>query len=289
MNPHLQKIPMDGGQSFSVQLEMGLKFNKQWHYHQEVEIIYIIHGSGTRCIGDSVDYFKEDQLFFIGSNVPHMLRPDQDYNPNYPDEVVVIHFQPELFNPFLSLPENKKIADLLNQASFGISIHSETLLSAKALIHSSMIARNTDRFIILLQLLNLIAGSQSNRIISHTAFGYSFHKSDDSRLNRIFHYTLANFSKEITLKEIAELVHLCPHSFCRYFKSRTRKRYSFFLLELRISHACKLLTESNLSIAIISYECGLMNFSNFNRHFKSVTGKTPLEYRKKFNAVKKTG
>lgn len=286
MNPHLQTISLPNDQSFSVQLEMGLSLYKQWHYHREIELIYFIKGSGTRCIGDHVENFKEDEMLLIGSNVPHMMRPDKEYNPNNPDEVVVIHFLPDILNTFLSLPENKAITDLLSKASYGISIHGETLLAAKKLIYLIRFARNTERFIILLQLLNLIADSASNRLISHTAFGTSFHKSDDSRLNRIYHYTLNNFSREITLNEIAELVHLCPHSFCRYFRSRTRKRYSLFLLEVRVSHACKLLSESDMSVGVISYESGFMNLSNFNRHFKSVTGKTPLEYRKQFQAIR---
>jgi AraC-like DNA-binding protein len=286
MNPQLHKIALDSNQSFSAELEMGLKLNKQWHYHLEIELIYIIKGSGTRCIGDNVASFKEGQLFLIGSNVPHMMRPDLEYDPNNPDEVVVIHFLPEIMNSFLSLPENKAITDLIKKAAYGLSIHGETLSAAKKLIYSIRFARNTERFIVLLQLLNLLACSSNNQLISHTAFGASFHKSDDTRLNRIYHYTLNNFSRQITLKEIAEIVHLCPHSFCRYFKSRTKKRYSLFLLEVRISHACKLLAESDQSVAIVSYESGFMNFSNFNRHFKLITRKTPLEYRKALHGLK---
>ena len=287
MNPHLQTIPLASDQSFSVQLEMGLSLYKQWHYHREIELIYFIRGSGTRCIGDNVENFKEDEMLLIGSNVPHMMRPDKEYDPGSPDEVVVIHFLPDILNTFLSMPENKAITDLLKKASYGIRIYGETLLVAKKLIYQIRFARNTERFIILLQLLNLIADSPNTHLVSHTAFGAAFHKSDDSRLNRIYHYTLNNFSREITLKEIAELVHLCPHSFCRYFRSRTRKRYSLFLLEVRVSHACKLLSESDMSVGVISYESGFMNLSNFNRHFKSVTGKTPLEYRRQLQGIRK--
>ena len=287
MNPQLQAIPLFADESFSAKLEMGLSFNKQWHYHREIELIYFIQGSGTKCIGDRVETFKEDELLVIGSNVPHMMRPDNDYNPDKPDEVVVVHFLPEILTPFFSLPENKAISDLIkHKASYGISIQGETLLAAKKLIYQIRFARNTERFIILLQLLHLIAHSGSNRLISHTAFGASFHESDDSRLNRIYHYTLNNFSRNITLKEIAELVHLSPHSFCRYFRSRTKKRYSLFLLEVKVSHACKLLSESDLSIGIICYESGFMNMSNFNRHFKLITGKTPLEYKRQFYTIK---
>lgn len=286
MNPHLQSIPLNSDQSFSVELIMGLDLYKQWHYHREIELIYFIRGSGKRCIGDNVKNFQEDEMILIGSNVPHMMRPDKAYDSYNPDEVIVIHFLPEILKSFLVLPENKAISDLLQKASYGIGIHGETLLAAKRLVYSIRSARNTERFIILLQLLNLIAHSGNNTLVSHTAFGAAFHKSDDNRLNRIYHYTLNNFSREITLKEIAGLVHLTPHSFCRYFRSRTRKRFSLFLLEVRVSHACKLLSDTDLSVGVVSYESGFMNLSNFNRHFKLVTDKTPLEYRKQFHNLK---
>lgn len=286
INPHLQKIPLDSNESFSVQLEMGLSLYKQWHYHREIELIYIIRGSGTRFIGDRVDNFKDDDLFLIGSNVPHMMRTDKEYDKNQPDEVVVIHFLPEILSFFLNMPENKAIADLFSKASHGLSIHGETLLSVKKLVYSIRFTRNSERIIMLLQILNIIAGSDHNEIISHTAFGSAFNKSDDNRLNKIYHYTLNNFSREITLKEVADVVHLCPHSFCRYFKSRTKKTYSSFLMEIRLSHAYKLLSETDYSISVVSYESGFMNLSNFNRHFKALTHKTPLEYRKQFHSLR---
>jgi AraC-like DNA-binding protein len=286
MNPHLQKIPLGENESFSVQLEMGLSLYKQWHYHREIEILYIIRGSGTRFIGDQVDNFKDGDLFFIGSNVPHMMRTDEDHDPDEPDEVVVIHFLPEILHFFLNMPENKAVVDLFSKASHGLNILDETLLSVKAMIDSIRFARNSDRVITLLQILNTIAGSNQYKLISNTAFGSAFNKSDDNRLNKIYHYTLNNFSKQISLKQVADIVHLCPHSFCRYFRSRTRKRYSTFLMEVRLSHACKLLSETDYSISVVSYESGFMNLSNFNRHFKLIIGKTPLEYRRQFYSVR---
>ena len=86
--------------------------------------------------------------------------------------------------------------------------------------------------------------------------------------------------KKINTKEIAAIAYLSEHSFCRYFKSKTGKTYSNFLHEIRIKHACKLLTESKLTIAQIINECGFVNFTNFFRYFKQINGKTPAEYQK---------
>jgi AraC-like DNA-binding protein len=69
-------------------------------------------------------------------------------------------------------------------------------------------------------------------------------------------------------------------SFCRFFKKNTGKTFIEFLNEFRITHACKLLAESDFSITDICYECGYNNFSHFNSYFKKITGKSPSEYRK---------
>ena len=287
MDPHLLAIPLSSQESFSVKLEIGWNFYKQWHYHREIEIIYIIKGSGTRFIGDRIDNFKEDELMLIGSNLPHMFRTQGDLSIENPDtEAIVVDFLPDILSSFLNLPENTAIADLLRKAGHGLEITGDTLLSAKRILHSIRYARNTEKVILLIQLLHLIASSREKEALSQFMFKNAFNKSDDERLNRIYNYTMNNFLRQITLQEIADVVHMSPNSFCRYFKSRTKKRYSSFLLEIRVSHACKLLSESTYSMAVIAYESGFMNVSNFNRHFKLITDKTPFQYRAQVRAMK---
>lgn len=284
MNPHYHKINLGADDSFSVLYELGASFYNQWHYHSEIELAYIIEGSGTLFIGDSVHNFKADDLLIIGSNLPHMLKSNNEYYINdsgLKSEATMIHFLPQLFNSsFLSLPENKDISKLLYQSSYGININIKESGKLQSLMHDIRYAQNGERIIKLLQILNNVAQSEHIEVMSHKKFGKPFNSNDEHRLNRIYHYTLNNFLKNITLEEIANVVHMCPHSFCRYFKSRTKKTYSTFLLEIKVSHACKLLMETNYTAGMICYESGFTNMSNFNRHFKAITGKTPLEYRK---------
>jgi AraC-like DNA-binding protein len=63
------------------------------------------------------------------------------------------------------------------------------------------------------------------------------------------------------------------------------KKFTQFVNEIRIVHACKLLTESQDSISNISYASGFNNFSHFNRQFKNITGESPSAYRKKITQV----
>ena len=71
-------------------------------------------------------------------------------------------------------------------------------------------------------------------------------------------------------------------AFCRYLMGITVKGFIFFVNEMRIGYACKLLIENHLSISQICFESGFNNISNFNRMFKRQTGQTPGEYQQQF-------
>jgi AraC-like DNA-binding protein len=101
-------------------------------------------------------------------------------------------------------------------------------------------------------------------------------------MGQVYEYVMQNFQSKVSLEEAAQLTNLSVSSFSRYFKSRVNKSFSDFVTEVRISHACKLLNETELNISEISYECGLFTLSNFNKLFRDRVKKTPMEYRKQF-------
>ena len=81
------------------------------------------------------------------------------------------------------------------------------------------------------------------------------------------------------MDEAAQTAHMSTPSFCRYLKKRTRKTFTGLVNDLRIAEAQKLLHNDQFSISEIAFEVGFNNLSNFNRRFKTITGKTPGEYR----------
>ncbi|MCX6227558.1 MAG: AraC family transcriptional regulator, partial [Bacteroidia bacterium] len=104
-------------------------------------------------------------------------------------------------------------------------------------------------------------------------------KEDNLKLKRIFDYITKNFEKRITLYEVAGLINLTPTAFCRFFKLRTNKTFSQFLIEVRINQACKMLSNGNFNVTETFFSCGYNNSSNFHRHFRQHTGLTPSEYK----------
>lgn len=287
MKPQLLKMSLDQLQSFSVRQDKVPHFLKNLHYHSEVEFVLIEKGSGTQLIGDNISRFSEGDLYLIGSNLPHCWRCDDIYFENRPGllaEAKVVHFLENYWgDQFLELPENKPIKDLLAKAKSGIKVIGKTKSTVSKLLRKLLIAKSTDRIILILQALNLMAHSKDIEILSNSVFRIeNYIETEAERINDIFNYTMSNFHRKITLEEIADVANISPNSFCRYFKNITKKTYTQFLIEVRIRHACKLLIESTKNVNYVCYESGFNNFSNFNKYFKAITGKNPLMYKKSF-------
>lgn len=284
MKPQLLKVPRNLQQSFSIRRDVVLYFYDRWHYHPELELVHIEQGSGTQFVGDNIQNFQSGDLLLIGSNLPHYWRCDEKYfqgNSKLYAQATVLHFSEAMFGePFLALPENKSIRDLLDRARWGIKLQGKENQLIKNLLQHLLDQKESNSIIPLLQILETLAQNSEIVQLSNTFNDQQYDQYDTDRINHIYQYSLGNFQQKISIEEIAGVASISPNSFCRYFKSRTRKTYSQFLLEIRIGHACKLLREGKLNIAQTCFESGFNNFANFNKYFKIHTGKSPLQYQK---------
>jgi len=130
--------------------------------------------------------------------------------------------------------------------------------------------------------LDTMARMANFRILASKAYQLEEHRELNSRLDKIMHFINTNYQRKITQEEIAKKIGMTTPAFCRYFKEKTGKSYTFFVNEMRIGYACKLLIEKNLPITQVCFECGFNNISNFNRMFKRQTGFTPGAYQQQF-------
>lgn len=281
MKPHFHRVPVKSQNSFSIRHEQKAGFGTVWHYHPELELHYLIKGRGVRLIGDNISNFSDGELILLGENLPHVWRVEEGIDEDV--EVIVIHFLPDcLGSDFLNLPEAYLLPRLFERAKRGLVVQGEAKAKIVELMLRAVDATNMERLILLLSILNILAETPERSDITS---GHAFYKSSDMetlRLNKIYEFTLAHYRNDITLQQVAAIANLGVTSFCRYFKLMTRKTYNDFLVEIRISHACRLLIEDRLATDVICFECGFNNVSNFYRHFRKVTEMTPLEYKKRY-------
>lgn len=292
MKAHLNTFLNSDDRSFSVKWSDYYHALNELHYHRELEIIYIAEGTGTLLIGEQLEEVSSGMLIAIGPDVPHMFKFEtysyfnelmKQGRIDLPLKLLTLHIDPEILGErFLTLPENELIANLLKDALKGIIFEGDAIEPILALIQNLTQAAIHQRLWLLMQLLNTMGENPERRYITSATDQSAYNESDENRLTKVYLYTLNNFTKTIVLKDVAKLVYMVPNAFCRYFKQRTHKSYFTFLMEVRIRHACKLLKEHDYSIVVVCYESGFSNLSNFNRHFKLLVGKTPLQYRQFF-------
>jgi AraC family transcriptional regulator len=90
-----------------------------------------------------------------------------------------------------------------------------------------------------------------------------------------------DFRETLSLAGLAARVRLHPVHLARIFRGRYHRSVGEYLHGRRVQAASQAMLETNRSIAEIAADCGFFDQSHFTRVFKSVTGATPSEYRKR--------
>ena len=283
--PVLEAIDTNFEQSYLYQKFDARDNNKNnaWHYHPEIEMVYVNGGSGKRQIGSNLSYYTNGTLILVGSNLPHCGFTDKLTGNK--SETVVQMKKDFLGSEFFNIPEMKKIHNLFEIAKGGIVFYGQTKRDLGAKMEFLEHQSSFNRLLSILDILNGLAISEEFRILNAKGFSMETGVKDNDRINIVFNHVKNNFKEEIALKEIADLASMTVPSFCRYFKKITNKTFVQFLNEYRLVHASKLLAEQPISISEVCFESGFNNFSHFNRSFKAFTGQNPSEYRNELKSV----
>lgn len=254
------------------------------HFHNDYEIVYVKTSTGKRVIGDHVNSFQEGDIVFVGPGLSHAWFNDRKYyeeNTELRAKSVVIYLRKNwLEEGILSMPQTDKLKRLLDHARRGVCFTGDTNLKIAA--HLTGIADTEGLWQVtnLFTILSLMSESTDYQLLSGLNYQSNQNENETGRLNRVYEYVTHNFSEEIRLKDVADIANMSSNAFCRYFHSRTQKNFSQFVNEIRVGHACQLLKNKDLTVTEISYESGYQSITNFNKFFRRITGKSPMEYRK---------
>lgn len=277
--PTLEKITPNFGSSLLVKKHLEfLKTNTPfWHFHPEIELVYVNKGKGKRHIGNHISYFNNSQLVLIGSNLPHIGYLDR-LTTNGSE--TLIQFMPDfLGKDFFKIPEMMAIDALFERAKKGIRFNLEIKQRIGAKIEQLVDLQGPSRITSFIEILNDLATTDDYTLLNANGYAFEATRQDSNKIEIIYKHINDNFKEHISLDEVAGIVSMTEPAFCRYFKKSTGKTFTKLVNEYRVVHATKLLAESTMSITDISFECGFNNFSHFNKLFKEFTGKTASIYR----------
>ncbi|RDC56340.1 AraC family transcriptional regulator [Pedobacter chinensis] len=285
LKPSFEVVEPSFGSSFYYSKYIANENNMAhlWHYHPEIEMVFVNGGTGKRQIGSHISYYTDGDLILIGSNLPHCGFTDT--NTGNKNETVIQMKADFLGQEFLNLQENKWIKELFSKAKGGIAFGEKTKKAVGPSIEEMADQPPFKKLLMLLAVLKELESSKDFTILNASGFSMQMQVQDNDRINMIFNYVKDHFQEQISLEDIAEMSSMTVPSFCRYFKKITKKTFTRFVNEYRVVHASKLLAEKHISITAISLESGFNNFSHFNKIFHEFTGKSASEYRNELKLI----
>ena len=266
------KIPKTEFESIRVQIDKGAYFYDTLHKHPEVQLTLIIKGEGNLLVGDYFGNFGPGEIFLIGSNASHIFRCNESYYQEDSDKeaysISIFFDKKSLGHDFLNLPESSRLEEWFNQPYCGLRYTGNIVEKITPLILDINKSYDFDRLVKFIILLKELISSNEVQVLSYVLPSISIDENEGKKLVSIFQFTFKNFKRKITIEEVSELAFMSPTAFCRYFKSHTTKTYVGFLNEVRIAHACALLSSSDLNTIEICFQSGFNNLSNFNKYSK---------------------
>ena len=278
MQIQFEAIQPDRGSSFRLLVSPRLNDFFYWHFHPELELVYIEGANGNRHVGNHISRFEGSDLVFIGSNIPHL---NFDYGIKSDYEKIVLHIHPDFLKQAMQItPELLEIGALFDKARYGIAIGGATKARVGQRLKKLPFLPHFEQFIETLGILQELATCADTQVLHTKPFENQYNKREQERLQTVHRFIEAHFHRKIDIREVAQHCHLTEAAFCRYFKKMTRLTFTEFLNQYRINVAKRmLLRDQNVSESC--YQCGFESLSYFNRVFKRLTNENPLSFKKR--------
>lgn len=259
-------------------------FDAAWHYHKEIELLYISQSNGIRFVGDNVSPFFPGDLVLVGSHLPHLWRSDPSYYESKSTmkvKTIVTKFTKDFMGlDFFKNEEFYKVHKLLEASKFGLSFSKEV----SDVLHDDIIKlpelSSVEQHISLLSILHKLSTVKDDykSTLSSSDMRQSI-SNGSGRIDNVLKFISDNYATNICLEDVANVACMTTNSFCRFFKKMTNKSFTQFLNEIRIRNASRILIQENLPVSEVCYLVGFNSMTYFNKQFKQIMGTTPKTYK----------
>lgn len=251
-----------------------------WHWHEQIELIYMQQGSANIQVQQDQFILEEHMGLFINTNMLHSISKVQDScifysfvcSPTFicdnPTSLIYLNYvQPLLQSkhiPYIQLCSNH-----MWQSEAIHHMYSSFELYESAMYGYELLIR--EHFTHLWYLL------VTNHDITHHINAQE--SSDSKRIKQMINYIHTSYKNSISLACISQSANISTREALRCFHNTLHCSPITFLLQHRVASATILLQNTNLTITEIAQSCGFENSSYFTRVFKRFMGLTPTYYR----------
>ncbi len=264
------------------------EFTYPLHQHKEFELNFIERGKGVRrIVGDSVEEIGDYELVLIGGeDLEHVWEQGRCKSKDIRE--ITIQFSGDIFGEgLLSKNQFASIRRMLKRADHGLAFSLPSIMKVYSTLDT--IADESERFVQFLKFMYILyelSVSDEARILASSSFAHTERSTESRRVQKVKQYINDHYAETLKLADMADLVGMSPVAFSRFFRQRTGRTLSDYIVDIRLGFAARMLVDSSKNISEICYECGFNNLSNFNRTFKAKRNYTPRDFRAMFKKNK---
>ncbi len=254
------------------------KENKQQprHVHPYYEIFYLLNGDCTFFIDHNIYKLSRGDLVIVPAGTIHKSTfPTQGYSDRF-----VVCFRETSLNWIKEVIGEAMVKDCLQTGIISIPEKRRDYVEA---IINKMIFENEGQDILspafirtsLIELLLFIIRCQKfeQNVVKEIDV-------DNKLIQEVATYIYNNYSKRLSLDDMAEKFHISKSYLSKKFKHVTGFGFKEYIVNIRIKNACKMLLDTDMTITDIAFECGFNDSNYFGDAFKHIKGISPYKYRK---------
>ncbi len=257
-----------------------------WHWHEELEFIYILTGTEEVQVGDDLFRCEAGDGYFINSGVLHSARK---VTQKCIQEATIL--RSTLLAPEGSIFEEKYARPLLQCEGLPY-VHLRKDVPEEAELLSLMDsawkagAREVKggEFVVRENLSRVLYGLSTKVEMAPPArtSGSTVRTRQQVRLKQMLAVIDHRYMENLSIGEIADGAHISVSECLRTFKKYTGTTPIQFLIEKRLEKAAEKIRMGDQRISLIAESCGFHDMSYFTRMFRKSYGKTPSDYRREY-------
>ena len=273
------QVPETTGVRFFTDYDAGSYYPNHWH--DAIEIIYMIEGGLAVTVESASFYLHEGQCLLINSCVIHSTKC------TLPNTGIVFQIPFDFLK--LYIPDVQQLKFVLDDPSDNpirqtkIDMFKETLIQMQVINdirpEGYLLRFNSLLFEILFQLYHNFSVKVFQAKLNHRA-------KDLNRLNDVLNYTAKNYNRPISIEEISGIAFLESGYFCRFFKKHMGLTFLEYQNEVHLSHIYQDLITTDDTLQHILERHGFTNYKLFRRVFYEHFETTPSKIRRKANGGK---
>ncbi len=256
------------------------------HYHNVIEIIYILEGEFVVTISDTKYTLQPGEMVLINSKEVHSVNV-MDYGIH---RSFAIKFLPEtICSDSQSLMELKYVIPYLMSFSDFKTYYKKDEIENSVIKNciDSIIKEDRERccaykFAIRIYISHLLL-ELIRKLNTVNPFVEEINDKIRKDFINIFHYISNHYAEKLTAVQIAKKFCLRQSNFSANFKKITGKSFNEYLNYVRICKAKRMLITSEKNIAEIAFSVGFSNTSYFINCFKTQMGMTPMGFKQIYN------